>query len=293
LSAVFILGAALVAPLLGFLLLAPVSRRLHRVRRYLGLFWHFLTVCCWSELALRAGHPPGHGEGWDVSHVVFTFAAGLFYTETLFLLGLRGRRGNARSRPATSPSLSEALAVAPEREEEPRLDEMGEAGDEPHAEEETIALGQEAAALLGRMQGLESVPVDAIMTPRSELFHLDDTMPARAALDWMRQTGQTRVLVVEGGSLDRILGVAHAKDLVPIAAETDPREPVRRHVRRWLRVAQGESSSHLLEGFRRSRLHVAVVSDPLGRTMGLVTLADVFRSIAGVTELPGAAEIEQ
>jgi hypothetical protein len=103
LNGLLVLGAALAAPLASLGLIAPISRRFHRARRFIGLFWHLLTISLWSILALGAGHPPGHERSWDTSHMALVMAAGLLYTETLFLLSLRGFRDLSRREAAQAP----------------------------------------------------------------------------------------------------------------------------------------------------------------------------------------------
>ena len=51
-------------------------------------------------------------------------------------------------------------------------------------------------------------------------------------------------------------------------------------------MPRGQPVARLLEDFRRHRVHIGIVTDPMGATLGLVTVTDVFRFIAG-TEEPG------
>lgn len=285
-SALLLLAGSLGAPPIGLLLVHPISRRFHAARRVLGLAWHLLTICLWCALAARAGHAWGHAGGWDTSRMLLVLAAGLIYVEAFFLLGIPWHERRVREEPPPPPT--EPAPAGGENLEDadvPRLataeDVLEETAPEGEAEGD-LEMSGEALALLHRIQGLDRVTVDSIMTPRERIFAIDDTLPARAALERMRQVKHTRLLVVTGDSLDRILGVVHAKDLVPLLLEADPKESVRRHLRRWLRVAQGQSVARLLEEFRRGRVHIGVVGDPLGRTLGLVTLGDIFRYIAGV-----------
>lgn len=279
-SALLFLAGALVLPPLGLLLGHPVMRRFRGARRLLGLVWHLLTLWLWSSLAWIAGHPAGHEAGWDNSRIALVLGAGLVYAESLFLLSLPWHRNGvaleAPVRTASGLEIAQAEEAAPE---ETGLDDDG--ADTEGEEDAEQAFSPEGISLLRRIQGLESVAVEAIMTPREGVIHVDENLSAEATLERMRQTGRSRLLVTSGGSLERIMGIVHAKDLVPLLAETDGKEPVRRHLRRWLRVAQGESVARLLDDFRRGRVHVGVVGDPLGQTLGVVTLRDVQRYIAG------------
>jgi CBS domain containing-hemolysin-like protein len=110
---------------------------------------------------------------------------------------------------------------------------------------------------------------------------VDRTVSLADAVERMRASGRARLPITVDGSLDRILGVVHAKDLVPIVVDGGIASPLRRHVRRCLRVPRDQPVARLLADFRRNRVHFGIVIDPLGRTLGLVTMGDVFAHLAG------------
>jgi CBS domain-containing protein len=246
------LPAAILFPPLGRILLDAALRR--RESGLARLLWTLASIYLWCRAAwLLSAREEGRA---DTGAVFLLVVAGLLYLEMVALWGWRGRRpAGAADRPVT-------------------------AGEEEPAPPES----PEAEALLRRMQALERIPCEAIMTPRERIIWVDAAAPAGEALLKMRQAGHTRLPVVSGGSLDRVEGVAHAKDLLPQVLEAGTESPVRRHVRRALRVARATPAAQLLEEFRRKRVHVAMVGDALGRTLGLVTLGDVFRVLTG----PGA-----
>ena len=152
------------------------------------------------------------------------------------------------------------------------VDEVaGTNGEEP--------LSPEAELLLQRALGLEDTSVEQLMTHRDQVLTVQGGLTAGEVLEEMRRSGRTRVVIVEG-TLDRILGIAHAKDLVPLVLEGRGSEPVRRHLRRLLRVPRKVSARRLLEEFRRNRVTLGAVADVRGRTLGIVSLTDVFHFIA-------------
>jgi CBS domain containing-hemolysin-like protein len=142
-------------------------------------------------------------------------------------------------------------------------------------------LPAEARLLLRRILRLEQVTVEEILTPRDRIVFADSTEPLATALRRMRSTGRSR-LPVAAGSPDRVLGVLHAKDLFPLVLGGERPASQRRHLRRYLSVPQGQSAARLLEDFRQHRVHIGLVSDPLGATTGLVTVTDVFRFLTGM-----------
>jgi CBS domain containing-hemolysin-like protein len=162
--------------------------------------------------------------------------------------------------------------------------------DEVSGEVVETPLSPEAERLLERALGLEEIPVERLMTPSDRVLTAEGGLTAGEVLEEMLRTNRTRVVVVEG-SLDRILGIAHAKDLVPLVLEGRNSEPVRRHLRRLLRVPRRVSARRLLEEFRRNRVTIGAVADVRGRTLGVVALNDVFRFI--VTDLDGDAPVAE
>lgn len=157
-------------------------------------------------------------------------------------------------------------------------DAGGPADPDEAAEPAESPLSPEAEQLLSRALRLEETPVEQLMTPRERVLTAEARLTASEVLAVMLASGRTRMVVVEG-SIDRILGIAHAKDLVPLVLEGRSAEPVRRHLRRLLRVPRRVSARRLLEEFRRNRVTIGAVADVRGRTLGVVTLRDVFQFI--------------
>jgi predicted transcriptional regulator len=262
----WLLAGALVLPPLGQRLSGRVARSVPRARRSLTTAWLVLSLAFWSALALQGGRQGGapQGGGWSGGTIAWILAAGLLWVEGWTLHGL------ARRRVLQSPgAMRGASDVAPlfsgETEPSPAPPWPGEIAD----------------ALLDRIRQCERVPVERIMTPREEILFSEIRQPVGSALSAMRHSGRSRVPVVTAGSLDQVVGIVHAKDLVPLALGESSGDGLRRHLRRWLRVPRGQSIARLLEDFRGARVHVGIIGDAMGRTLGLVTLGDIFRFLAG------------
>lgn len=271
------LAAVLVAFPLAGRLLAPPAEVLPPRRSLVRHALHLGAVAATILLALEGARPRAARLDWDLSTVVAVLLGGLAWTEGV-LLSFGRLPGRA------------APGALDDRRDDGRESDSGlgawtgahtsGAGEEPELEREEGVLSAEGEALLSRMERLDRVPVSSIMTPREKIITVDAEDSLASVLERMRRHGRTR-LVVTSGTLDRILGVVHAKDLVPLVYRTDRPTILRRHLRRALRVPVDQPVAGLLEEFRRHRVHVGVVSDRLGRTLGLVTMTDVYRSIAG------------
>jgi CBS domain containing-hemolysin-like protein len=222
----------------------------------------------WIALAWNATVPGEAGEPWDAALFFLVALAGVVWVEGCLLVGGQGWMGEPREG-----------GTRAERSEPDMGDER---------EEESPELPREARELLARVLALADVPVESIMTPRDALVSVEAGSSVEQTLVRMRETGRTRVLVVEG-SVDRILGVAHAKDLARLAASGETARPVRGLARRLLRLPQHVETKRLIEEFRQARVSIGVVGDARGRTLGLVTRGDLFRYVASGSRGAGGA----
>jgi CBS domain-containing protein len=228
-----------------------------------------LSAALWIALAWQVTQPMP-GSPWNASVFVTVVGLGAAWTEVALLLRQPSPRMARRDLVATdSPEVADPV------------EDLDDGAAEP--------LPPDAIALLERMSQLDTVPIEQVMTPRDAIVHVEATRSIGDALDAMRSGGVTRVLVIEG-SLDRVLGVAHAKDLAPLAAAGESARVVRASVRRSIRLPRHLPASRLIEELRRDRVTVGVVSDLRGRTLGVVTLGDVLRHLSGeITREPEPA----
>ncbi|EJW13050.1 Hemolysin [Rhodovulum sp. PH10] len=151
----------------------------------------------------------------------------------------------------------------------------------------TVKEGTEAGAIaeverqmIGGVLALADRPVAAIMTPRPDVSWIDlDDEPDEVARD-VADSPFSRIVVARDGDLGRPLGVVQKKDLLGdlMAGRGLAVEP---HLREPLYVPESITVLRMLEMFRTAPLHLAFVVDEYGDFLGLVTLHDVLRAIAG------------
>ena len=152
------------------------------------------------------------------------------------------------------------------------VDEAEEAGVIPRAQEE----------LLHGVFDFASREAGDVMVPAPEVAWLDASLPAGAAVDEADRRPFARYPVGDG-SLDRLAGVVHYRDLVAAARE-DPERPIGPLAKPAPVIPETKDLGPLLRELRDGRQRLAVVADEYGGTAGIVTLEDIVEEIVGEIE---------
>jgi putative hemolysin len=167
------------------------------------------------------------------------------------------------------------LADEPSRQrEEEAIEALVEA-----AEEEGI-LEREQAELIEQVVEFGDKRVRDVMTARPEVV----AIPASATVEQLRRVlVETKLsrLPVYGESLDDVLGVVHARDILHIPENEAQRRSVRELIRPALFVPETKRGSQLLKEMQQKRQHMAMVIDEYGSLAGVVTLEDLVEEIVG------------
>jgi magnesium and cobalt transporter len=119
------------------------------------------------------------------------------------------------------------------------------------------------------------------MVPRRSIVSCESSGTVEQAASLMRETGLSRVIVYTK-NIDRPLGLAHIKDVLPKVYGRGGRSTVESMLRPLVLVPSSMRALDLLRDFQRLKRRVAIVRDLQGeRTLGLVSAEDILEELVG------------
>lgn len=139
-------------------------------------------------------------------------------------------------------------------------------------------LTQDARMLEGVFEFSEKTAQE-VMTPRTRMEALEVTLSLDEAADEVARLRRSRYPVYTE-SLDEIVGVVHAKDILA-ALRQRPESTLKTVMREPLFVPATREVEDVLTDMKRLKTHLALVLDEYGGTAGLVTMEDLLEEIVG------------
>lgn len=138
---------------------------------------------------------------------------------------------------------------------------------------EGVGHREEIAIISGVMEFGEKTVRD-VMTPREDVFAIPEGLDAHAVAVQIAESAFSRVPVYQG-TLDDVIGMYHAFDVLKERAEQLP------SLRPVAYASADSRCSDLLFRMLRARLHLAVVHDDRGHTLGIATLENLLEELVG------------
>ncbi len=161
-----------------------------------------------------------------------------------------------------------------EAEQEEKIEALVEA-----AEEQGI-LERGDAALIEQVVEFGDKRVRDVMTPRPDVV----AIAASATLEQLRTlfvTAKFSRLPVFEGTLDEVIGIAYARDILAVPEREAARRTVRELVRPVIFVPETKMGSELLREMQQKKQQMAIAIDEYGNVAGLVTAEDLVEEIVG------------
>ncbi len=132
--------------------------------------------------------------------------------------------------------------------------------------------------LLSGILNFVNTEAQAVMRPRVDIIGLSLTENYQRVKQIIIESGYSRIPVFEE-SLDNVKGVLYVKDLLSHINQEE--YGWQQHIRKCYFVPAHKKINSLLEEFQSSKIHLAIVVDEYGSTMGLVSLEDIIEEIIG------------
>lgn len=133
--------------------------------------------------------------------------------------------------------------------------------------------------LLREIVKFTTTSIRQVMVPRQKMFTIKETAPFSEVLQKVRDTGFSRVPVY-GENVDEIMGMLYLKDLLIHQHQTDEFEWIKL-LRPVIIVSETDTLISVFRTFKTERVHIAMVVDELGVTLGLVTMEDLVEEVLG------------
>jgi magnesium and cobalt exporter, CNNM family len=133
--------------------------------------------------------------------------------------------------------------------------------------------------------------VHEVMVPRVAIAGLPVDATFDQAIELVVAAGHSRIPVYED-SIDEIVGILYAKDLLPYLRPNAGEHPgLRKLLRPPVLVPESMTIDDLLHELQRRKVHLAIVLDEYGGTAGLVTIEDLLEEIVG--EIQDEYDVEE
>ncbi|WP_093388283.1 HlyC/CorC family transporter [Rugamonas rubra] len=154
---------------------------------------------------------------------------------------------------------------------------------------------QKHKSILLNLFDLETISVEDIMTPRSQIEALNLSLPVDEIKHELTTCYHNKLPVYEG-EINQIIGILHVRKAVALLNRED--ELTTEHFRALLStpyfIPQDTGVFTQLQYFQENRERLGIIVDEYGEVQGLVTLDDIIEEMIGefTTSMPGAARAD-
>lgn len=166
----------------------------------------------------------------------------------------------------------------------PKEDDLESFFDFMNSDQWSELIGQDEIRMIRGVFEVSELQVRDIMIPRSNMIVLDTNSSIIDLLHQIGNSGHSRFPVI-GENKDEVVGILLAKDLLKFSNQNDNSDfKIKDFLRTPTFIPESKRLKILLNEFRKSRNHMAIVVDEYGRIAGLLTIEDVLEQIVGDIE---------
>lgn len=127
---------------------------------------------------------------------------------------------------------------------------------------------------------LKEITAASIMVPRTEISYANINSTLGEVIELINKCGHTRI-PISGTSIDDIVGILHAKDLLKLWGKDLSSKIPQEILRTPYFVPEDKKIGDLLRELKKRKTHIAIVTDEYGGTAGIITLEDIIEEIVG------------
>ena len=148
------------------------------------------------------------------------------------------------------------------------------------ASEEEGLINEKEGEMIKAIFALGETFVREVMIPRTDMACIPVDAKTDRLITTIIEYGHSRIPVYEG-TLDNIIGVLYAKDLLKHWGQESDSLDIRKILRQPFYIPETKNLEELLQEFKKRRIHIAIVIDEYGGTSGLITIEDLLEQIVG------------
>jgi CBS domain containing-hemolysin-like protein len=144
---------------------------------------------------------------------------------------------------------------------------------------ETGAIDSTEHELIQNVFDFNERVVKNIMVPRTKISGVDIHTEQDELLEILITEGYSRIPVYED-TIDKIVGIVHAKDILPLLARKSSFQ-LKDIIRKPYFIPETKKINDLMAELQQKRIQIAIVLDEFGGTAGMVTLEDIVEELVG------------
>jgi CBS domain containing-hemolysin-like protein len=149
--------------------------------------------------------------------------------------------------------------------------------------EEEGVINQEEHEMIHGIFDLKQAVVREVMIPRMDIKCVSREAKISEVISLIISEGHSRIPVFDG-TVDNIVGIVYAKDLLRFWRKDDSETSLERVMRHPYFIPETKRLEELLREFKTKRVHMAIVVDEYGGLLGVVTIEDLIEEVFGEIE---------
>jgi len=148
--------------------------------------------------------------------------------------------------------------------------------------EEAGIIESKEKEMINSIFAIGDIEATEVMVPRIDMVYLEEDSSLEESLNVVIDFGYSRIPVIKD-TIDNVVGILYAKDLLAYARQPGSNKDfdIKKIIRAAYYVPESKKVSDLLREMQKEKVHIAIVLDEYGGTLGLVTIEDILEEIVG------------